>query len=142
MTRWRFLLRWQNDKGNIIRVGAYCIVLYDDELRWTLQNACFLKLREFGMDLNVTAEVLDKSLTVHAESIRRTRRTPCGSFRHTYLEGLFLRDFDVDEEKLLQHAEELSFYYDKRPRADDPASPFAGDASYASRNGYPPGHRE
>jgi putative hydrolase of the HAD superfamily len=101
-------------KAILYDVGGVLYTSYnDDELRLDFAKRLLLKLRELGMDLNVTAEVLDNSLTVHAREYKTyaedtMRELPSIRIWKDY----FLRDFDVDEEKLLQHAEELSFYYD------------------------------
>lgn len=101
-------------KAILYDVGGVLYTSYnDDELRLDFAKRLLLKLREFGIELNVTAEVLDQRLTIRAREYKTyaeetMRELPSVRIWKDY----FLKDFSVDEEKLQPHAEKLSFHYD------------------------------
>ncbi len=101
-------------KAILYDVGGVLYTSYnDEELRLDFAKRLLLKLRTYGIELDVSAKDLDVSLTTRAREYKTyaedtMRELPSIRIWKDY----FLRDFDVDEEKLLPFAEDLSFYYD------------------------------
>lgn len=101
-------------KAILYDVGGVLYTSYnDDALRLDFAKRLLPKLNELGIIIAASPETFNQSLTARAKEYKTwaedtMRELPSVRIWKEY----FLKDYNVDEEALRQHAETLSFYYD------------------------------